>query len=96
MVELYYLMLLFVFENLHVPRSKLPISEYGREPTGSRVLSGAFRPFPYRKMTGTRRKKHGSGKQYSDPEAIVLETVYSKHFPQPENNQIDSVSCRKK
>jgi hypothetical protein len=47
-------------------------------------------------MTGTRRKIHGSGKQYSDPEAIVPETVYSKHFRQPENNQIDSVSCRKK
>jgi hypothetical protein len=47
-------------------------------------------------MTGTRRKKHGSGKQYSDPEATVPETVYSKHFRQPENNQIDSVSCRKR
>jgi hypothetical protein len=47
-------------------------------------------------MTGTRRKKHGSGKQYSEPEAIAPETVHSKHFRLPENNQIGSVSCRKK
>jgi hypothetical protein len=44
-----------------LPRSKIPVSGYGREPAGSRVLFGAILPFAYEKMIGTRRKKHGSG-----------------------------------